>query len=219
MLEEVCSSPQDVGIPFSVDEDRPEDENLDTIDPGEILAFENDYEPEHDDDNDHNEEDAVDVDPWFGNEEEEDEQNPYFELLQAISQKWLLVELSHTVSKAATNAFWEIAVNLLPSLYKKKERHGISRKIPQFVHIRRKLQKDLLPPIHRTTAYQDAETNDIIEVSDPKFRPNDVQKKIYETTSVKVSLSAKKKHADLLAIRRLRVLCSNKKINWILYAL
>ena len=107
-------------------------------------------------------------------------------MLQALSEKWLLVELNHTVSKAATDAFWQIATSLIPSLYNTKDNLGITRKTPQFVHIRRKLQAKFLPKIHHSTSYQDDNTNEI--VGDMEFNPNNSQKKVFETASVKVIL-------------------------------
>ena len=63
----------------------------------------------------------------------------------------------------------------------------VTRKTPQFVHLRRKLQIQLLPKIQRINAYQDDETHEIVHVpADIKFQPKTTQKKIYETASVKV---------------------------------
>ena len=144
--------------------------------------------------------DPDDGQAWSGSEEEEHEYAPYFNLLQAISEKWLLVELHHCVSKAAANAFWDIATSLFPNLYKMKENLGVRRKIPQFVHVRRKLQKKFLPRIHSTTGYQDA-SNEILEIPDDvPFHPKDSHKKVFETASVKVILIYQGTHFNLTCV-------------------
>ena len=104
------------------------------------------------------------LESWEGEDPDEEQDNEYFTLLQTLSEKWLLVELDHTVSKAASNAFWGLATSILPSLFDLKKSHKISRKIPQFVHIRRKLHKQFVPPIHHKTAFQQDGTPEIIEV-------------------------------------------------------
>ena len=124
------------------------------------------------------------LESWEGNEEDEDE-NEYFRLLQALSEKWLLVELCHTVSKAATNAFWELAISLIPSLLATKKGLNITRKIPQFVHVRRKLHKQFLPQVHHSTAYQQEGSEEIIRDHEIDAQNNSLSK-IFETASVSV---------------------------------
>ena len=138
---------------------------------------------------------SSDNESWIGDkldeEEEEEEGNAYFDLLEAIAEKWLLVELCHTVSKAASNEFWKIAISLLPALFSNKTSLQITRKTPQFVHLRRKLYKKLLPKIHHSTAYQAEGSDDVIDVPDGKHHEFDLtesHKKVYETASVKVIL-------------------------------
>ena len=129
-----------------------------------------------------------DDESWIGSEPEEHEHTPYYELLQAISEKWLIVELNHSTSKAASNAFWDLATSLLPSLANTKTRLGVSKKIPQFVHLRRKLHKQYVPQIHRTITYQEDGKDDLIEIPHHiQFQPLESQKKVYETASVKLS--------------------------------
>ena len=133
-------------------------------------------------------------DSWEGSEteeEEQQEQNAYFKLLQGIAEKWILVEMNHTVSKAASNEFWKIATSLIPHLFTTKSQLKITRKTPQFIHLRRKLYKQFLPKIHRTTAYQEDGSDDIVEVPEDRqadFILTDSHHKIYETASVKVIL-------------------------------
>ena len=127
------------------------------------------------------------LDSWDGDDEDEYE-NEYYRLLQALSEKWLLVELDHTVSKAASNEFWRLATSLIPQLFETKTRLGISRKTPQFVHVRRKLHQKFLPKIHHSTAYQHEDTGEIISVPDTEdiHRNDSSFSKVFETASVSV---------------------------------
>ena len=153
---------------------------------GDVLLPEDDADGENG--GGHDDSDLESLDSWEGNEGE-DEENHYYSLLQALSEKWLVVELNHTVSKTASNAFWRIATSLVPILFETKKRLGISRKTPQFVHLRRKLHKQFLPTIHHTTAYQDKDSLDIVEVPGHDSNLNNSHIKIFETASVSVGNS------------------------------
>ena len=74
--------------------------------------------------------DDPDPDPdgsWNGSDEDDHDQG-YYSMLQDIAEKWMLVELNHTVSKAASNAFWDIATSLVPTLFQTKQALGVTRK-------------------------------------------------------------------------------------------
>ena len=132
------------------------------------------------------------MDSWEGDDEDNIEHdNEYTKLLQSIQEKWLLVELSHTVSKAATNAFWDLATTLFVPLLDLKNRLEIRRKIPKFVHVRRTLHKRYLPEIKHTTAYRDEFSKEIVEFTHPPTIIPTSQIKIYETASVKVIMSTR----------------------------
>ena len=135
------------------------------------------------------EDDNESLDSWQDDDPDpEDPANEYYSMLQALSEKWLLVELEHTVSKAASNSFWGLATTILPSLFEAKNRLRITRKVPQFVHIRRKLHKQYVPAIHHKTAFQQEGSQDVIHVDVPGLDPrlNDSHKKIFETATVSV---------------------------------
>ena len=143
-------------------------------------------------DDDHD--DPSDLDSWEGEEEDEEEEeedgadNDYFRLLKAITEKWVLVELNHLVSKAASNAFWELSTSLIPALFETKRRLNVKRKTPQFVHLRRKLHKRILPTINHSTAFQAQGSTAIIDDVKDLERRNyeESHSKIYETASVEV---------------------------------
>ena len=124
-----------------------------------------------------------DTESWYGEGDDQDrEENRYCQLLQKLAEKWLLVEISHNASKEASNMFWEAAISLLPQVLREKEMIGISRKIPQFVHLRRKLHKRLLPPINQTTAFKDRSGNVVVVEGDAtKEYSTSTHTKLYES--------------------------------------
>lgn len=102
-----------------------------------------------------------------------------------------MVEVSHKVSKVASNSFWKLVLEQLQSVLKLKEEHKIARKIPKFTQIRRRLYKKNVPRISLEIAYMEKATNKVILVEDTtttptsKFPPN-LYTKLYEQASVKV---------------------------------
>ena len=108
--------------------------------------------------------------------------------MEKLSERWVNVELSHNVSKAASNEFWETALSLIPDLMKLKESRGITRKIPQFIHLRRKLQKRLVPPILHKTAFKENTGGEVVVVEgNAKEYSSSTHTKLYESTGVKVN--------------------------------
>ena len=127
-------------------------------------------------------------------EEEEEELEPtddYLTLRQALRDKWMLIEITHQVSKEASNAFWKTADAEFHKLYQAKTLQGITRKVPQFAHLRKELYKSL-PPITLELGYLDRKTGKIksIEVQSAptsKFKHSEY-KKLYEIATIRVSL-------------------------------
>ena len=86
-------------------------------------------------------------------------------MLQNLAEKWMLVKLTHKVSKAASDLFWEHAMSLRPPIMDVKNTHGITRKIPKFIHERRKLKRQQLPSIQHQIAYKN-DGGDVVVVGD-----------------------------------------------------
>lgn len=59
----------------------------------------------------------------------------YQQWFKALSNEWLHSQLTHNVSLAASNSFWELAFKYLPKLMELKEEERISKKIPQFLQV------------------------------------------------------------------------------------
>lgn len=101
------------------------------------------------------------------------------------------METQHHVSKEAANEFFELGKKWFPLLYEAKQREGITRKVPQFVHLRRKLHERNVPKIsldvayvHKTTG-EETVLRDVQSIPTKQFPPNEYLK-IYEMASVKV---------------------------------
>lgn len=131
-------------------------------------------------------------------EESEDEEfiemDDYKTILDFLSKEWIKIELTHQVSKVASNAFWSMAKNWFPRLFHAKEMQNIHRKTPNFAHIRRKMYKENVPPIHLEFCFKHKESGVLTIVKDssitPKtrFPPNEYQK-LWEVAYVKVLVS------------------------------
>lgn len=119
---------------------------------------------------------------------EEPNQN-FHDLLEDVSKQWLRVEMTHDVSKKASELFWEVAKTMFHTLVESNQR-GVC-KIPTFTHIRRKLVKKYSPEVEIDVAYKHKVTGDVILQSDIKSLPVTKYKKpsfepLYEIASVNV---------------------------------
>lgn len=102
-----------------------------------------------------------------------------------------MCEIHHKISEEATNDFFEIGKKWFPKLFSAKENEGVTKKVNQFVHIRKQLYKKNVPPINMEFSYLNKETNEITVVKDQEktptaqFPPNKFVK-LCEIASVKV---------------------------------
>ena len=118
------------------------------------------------------------------------ESSNYHDLLDEISKKWLIVELDHCVSKAASDAYWKLALKHFHGLLEAKKEEKITRKTPQFTHVRRTLRKKFVPPITMELGYRNTNTNEeshIVSTNIPRNQfPKPDYTQLYEIASVKV---------------------------------
>ena len=126
-------------------------------------------------------------------EVEEEHGDSYFSALEKLLKKWLCAQMTHRVSQEAANSFWRAGIELIPELMALKMRDSITRKTPMFENQRRKLYKDMCPPINLRFAYKHKETG-YIEIVDCTSTPtNSYQRNpqymlLYEEAYIKVSL-------------------------------
>ena len=102
----------------------------------------------------------------------------------------MLIEINHKVSKEGSNQFWSLANEMFHSLYVARGNSG--KKVPQFNHLRNKLNDSKVPPIHMEIGYKSKETGEITVVEDAttnpvsRFPPCNYRR-LYEIVSVDVS--------------------------------
>ena len=133
-------------------------------------------------------------DPHDLEEDEEDfeQVDDYYTILEYLAQQWILTEIDHQVSKVAANAFWLLAKTWFKKLFHAKEMQKIKRKTPCFEHLRRRIHTANVPPIQMDIAYEHKATGEVSIVNEfitPKsrFPPNEFEK-IWEVAHVKVML-------------------------------
>ena len=115
----------------------------------------------------------------------------YLEILQNLVKDWILVEIEHRVSKKASNEFWRLSNTMFHQMYIAKGNRG--RSIPQISHLREKLYKDYVPPVHMDVGYESKDNGDVTVLKDissipvSKFPPSQFRK-LYEIAYVDVSI-------------------------------
>ena len=102
--------------------------------------------------------------------------------------------MTHSVSLAATDAYWRLALEWMDKLFEAKRREGIKKKIPQFLNQRNNMFHKTCPRISMDFAYRHIETNEVVLVKDVDKAPTKTYAsdpnyvKLYESASVKVTL-------------------------------
>ena len=152
--------------------------------------------------NPHNDNELDELDE-LGEQQQEEEQEEdegegvndvrYSDMMQKLSENWLLIELTHRVSKTATNSFWQLAKSHFHEMFKMKEEENVKRKVPLFSQMRRVLHQKHVPEISLEIGYQHRETGEITIVQDTRHTPTStypphLYQKLYEQATVKVSL-------------------------------
>lgn len=120
----------------------------------------------------------------------EDGADDYTEILDHLSKQWLDIELTHQVSKVATDQFWNCAKKWFHPMFLAKNREHETRKTPSFTHKRRKMYTEYVPQIHMEMGYENKTTGEVTIVKDtktPKSRfPPNLYTKLWEHAHVKV---------------------------------
>ena len=112
--------------------------------------------------------------------------NEHEDVLEELSEKWLLMEYKHNVSGAAANAYWDLAFKLVPRVLELKK-----KKVPKFVHQRRKLINDDCPKIEMEFYFRKKEDDSIVKFSGTnaplkQYQNNSKYEKLYELAYVQV---------------------------------
>ena len=124
--------------------------------------------------------DLIEANDFIYTQEEEDEdeylsdiavesEDEYWNQLNELAKQWLLLELHHKVSKTAVDAFWRLAIHLIPKLIESKKLHSITRKIPQFQQLRRKMFQHNLPKLDLELSYRNNSTGEVSNFVSPNI--------------------------------------------------
>ena len=120
----------------------------------------------------------------------------YFDILKFLSKEWIKVEVGHRVSKVASEAFWELGKEWFRRLFESKKRQNIRRKTPTFIHLRRQMYKNYVPPIYIELGYLNKDNGELTIIEDTtitptKQFPSHRFKKLWEIAHVKVHIPFK----------------------------
>ena len=142
----------------------------------------------------HQVQERVEVDNDFDENSSEDEDfnfdmEDYDSIYEKIKSKWLNTEIHHCVSKSASEAFWNIGLQLFPKLHSAE---GRRKKTPQFQSIRNNMYNNLIPPVELEIGYRNKASGEITVIKDSitplKRFPPDKYEKLYEIGTVKVNV-------------------------------
>ena len=112
-------------------------------------------------------------------------------LISRFGHLWLASIVSHDISISAACHLWKLAFTWIESIMLRKKLEGV-KKIPQFAHLRRKLIKNLCPPVTIRVSYKDTDTGQIISPPPSDIvhhkQYSDIKKfqKLHEISSVKI---------------------------------
>ena len=120
--------------------------------------------------------------------EDYEEGHDFSRIVEEFVKEWLLVELTHNVSKTATDTFWRLALKYIPQL---QDYITQGNKILQFQQLRKKLYSTYAPDVSMCVTFQNHTTHATHElqniISIPKTRfPQNEFKRLLETAKVKV---------------------------------
>ena len=115
-------------------------------------------------------EDDLEDQVWDSDGAQEEEED-YFAILKHLSKKWLETEVNHKVSKTASEAFWSLGREWFHKLFVTKSIQNVKRKTPSFVHIRRRLYKEYVPPVMLQFGFKNKVTNEIVNVDNSLVTP------------------------------------------------
>ena len=176
---------------------REQEENNDHQHPDEPLAEPNtdseddwiDYDEDEGEDEDEDKDEDEDEDEEEGPHDIEQETD-YFSILHSLSKKWSVAEMDHTISQSASNELWKIAFKFIPKLLDAKREQNVTRKVPQFNHLRRQLNNKYTPEVKSEMAFLKRDNEEVTVVngaSAPRSRfPGNEYEKLYEVSTVKV---------------------------------
>ena len=124
-------------------------------------------------------------------QEDEDDELNSTKLVNELAEKWLVNEITHKVSKTASNQFWQLAMESIPAISRKRQGEGLTKKVNGFIAKRRKLVSENSPEILMDIGYINKSNGQLEIVRDVKTTPvakypPSLYRKAYEIARVKV---------------------------------
>ena len=113
-------------------------------------------------------------------------------MFNSFCEKWLHEQQHHHVSLNAANSFWKLAFQYVGKLLELKLEENNKKKIPDFLHVRQVIYKNICPPVHMSFAFLDKSDNSIVHVEGDhtplnQYERNPRYQKLYEESHIKVT--------------------------------
>ena len=121
----------------------------------------------------------------------EDESNTFNELFKSFSNQWVQTQLCHKVSLTAACAFWKLSFKYVKDIYDKKAAEVVTKKIPQYVTVKKNIYKDQSPDVKMKFTFRNKIDNTIFSVEQDKTPVKQYQRdpkyeKLYEEAKIEV---------------------------------
>ena len=114
------------------------------------------------------------------------------QLTRQLAHLWIEATSRHNISIEGASYLWRIGFKWMEKIFQKKEEENITKKSPQFKHLRKKILKESVLPVTIRLAYLNLETKQVECPNPSEIAPHkaysDVKKfeKLYEISTVKI---------------------------------
>ena len=117
-------------------------------------------------------------------------------MLDSFSEKWVQTQLTHRVSLSAASAFWSLSFKYVLDILQLKENEGVKKNVPQFVHKKRILYKNICPDVKMSFAFLNKADGTIHHVHEDhtpltQFQRDPQYQKLYEEAHIEVIIKKK----------------------------
>ena len=158
-----------------------------------------------------------------GSSDIDEETNDYKDVFNSLSRDWLHAQLTHHVSLAAAKSFWQTAMKYIPEMMELKAQERNTRKIPQFLQVRKNIYEEAAPVVTMNFAFLNKNDGSITHARvnhtplnmyqrDPRY------KKLYEEAHIEVIYYISVNVSSLINIYYLSIKVSSLiNIYYILY--
>ena len=123
---------------------------------------------------------------------DDDDEATFESIFQSFSKQWLHSQLTHHVSLAASNSFWELSFKYITKIAELKKKDNIRKKIPQLLQVRKNIYQDISPVVKMCFAFLNKEDGTIIKINSEQtplneFQRNPKYQKLYEEGHIEVN--------------------------------